>query len=489
MPQSARSSIDLLVMSDIQNIKVPMSPQSALEPLRQYRWFLIFSAFVISCALFGGSSRTDNPAMLVVRSLSVIYIIGALLLPSRRFWQGLGWPLLLLGTFAITMAIQLIPLPPAIWSQLPGHERFAAAAVASNLPQPWHPISLSPDLTINSLLALIVPLATIVGMATLPPAARRQIIPIILLSMIISAILGIGQWAGGTSSPFYIYQYTSRDLPVGLFANRNHQAVFLAIGLPLLRLWAVLPSRIVPRSTPRAWLAGSSALLMMLVILATGSRSGFVLALVAVVSGFVITPPDWKRLFRSKRSSRARVLVASTVVCIVCAAAIGSYLSGRAVSVTRLMQAGQVETDLRVRFFPIVTQMTRDFLPVGSGQGTFERLFHVYEPLWAVKRTNYNHAHNDLIELILTGGIPALLVLLGYIGFLCMRARVFLTENWSRPAIKVAAGSAVGVLLMFAASLTDYPLRTPAFAMLFSLMTVLLTVSEAGRSIEDNRSR
>ena len=52
-------------------------------------------------------------------------------------------PLILLGALAALMAIQLIPLPPGIWTALPGRERYLEAAAAIGIPQPWRPISLT----------------------------------------------------------------------------------------------------------------------------------------------------------------------------------------------------------------------------------------------------------------------------------------------------------------------------------------------------------
>jgi O-antigen ligase len=447
---------------------------------------ILFVAFLLLCVVAGGSSRADNPSQLIVRPLSVLFAIAVLMWPGPRYWSGLRWPLLLIAAFAATMALQLVPLPPAIWLSLPGHARFAAAATAAGVAQPWRPISASPDMTFNSLLALLVPLATLLGSALIAPAQRSRLIPAITAAMIASAVIGIAQWAGSQASPLYFYRYTNRDLPVGFFANRNHQAVFLAMALPLLRCWAVLPSMIVAQPRLRAWIAGAAALLIVPVVLASGSRSGLVMTVLAAIAAFVIAPPDRHAL---SGMSRKRMLIPVAAALIVVAIAIGVLVTGRAVSITRVGQLDQVDADLRFRYLPIVLGIAKDYLPFGTGYGSFDAMFRIYEPFWALKRTYFNHAHNDLLELVMTGGLPALLVLITGLGFLGVRLKAAWSWGRDRTGARMVNTGAALIAIAFAASLTDYPLRTPAMAMIFALATVWLAtpLEDTRRGAPDER--
>jgi hypothetical protein len=458
----------------------------------------LLAAFVLSCAVFGGSSRPDNATMLIVRPLAVLYITVILALPRIRYWQGLVWPMALLGAFGAVIAIQLIPLPPSAWTVLPGHARFTEAALALGRPQPWRPISVSPDMTLNALLALLIPLAVLVGAAGIEPRQRTRLIPVLLIAMIVSALFGIAQMAGSASSPLYLYRYTNRDLPVGLFANRNHQAVFLAMAFPLLRAWTVLPSKIFADPRLRGWLAGACALLMLPVVLASGSRSGLVLTLVAVCATSVIAPWDLGSILspvdkRSKHADaqrtirRRRLLVAAVITTVVLVTASVVFF-GRALSITRIGQLDQAEADLRIRFLPIVWSITRDFFPFGTGFGTFDPMFRLYEPFWALKPTFFNRAHNDFLELLMTGGLPALLVLITLIGFIVSRLRDVVGAGWRhRSTVTTKVGIAL-IMLAFAASLTDYPLRTPGMSMVFALAMVWLASPIEGKKDRTLRS-
>lgn len=463
---------------------------NAATYLLRTRWrVMLLAVFMLLCVLFGGSSRPDNPSLLVVRPFSVLYLIAALALPGVRDWTGLRWPLVLGGAFAATIALQLVPLPPGLWAMLPGHRRFLEAAAALGVAQPWHPISVAPDMTLNSLLELLVPLAVLVGAATLVPERRTDLLPVLLLAMIGSAVLGVGQWAGSSSSPLYLFRYTSRDLPVGFFANRNHQAAFMAMALPLLRAWSVLPSAIVPDWRVRRWVAAAAVVLIVPVTLASGSRSGLVLGIMGAVAALVVAPPNWRAIVE-RPFSRQRTLVALAVASLGVVVAGSVVYFGRALSITRIGELGQAEADLRIRYLPIIVRITRDFLPFGTGYGTFDAMFRLYEPFWALKPTYFNRAHNDVLELAMTGGVPGLLVLAAAIAFLVVRLRAIRTwrAGWSA-TVMVRSGIAL-LVLMFAASLTDYPLRTPAMGMVFAVALIWLALpQDRGPPVEAGNRR
>ena len=108
-------------------------------------------------------------------------------------------------------------------------------------------------------------------------------------------------------------------------------------------------------------------------------------------------------------------------------------------------------------------------------------MFRLYEPFWALKPTFFNRAHNDFLELLMTGGLPALLVLITLLGFVMYRMRDVVSAGWRhRSTITAKVGAAI-VILAFAASLTDYPLRTPGMGMVFALAMVWLASPIEGK--------
>ncbi len=115
---------------------------------------------------------------------------------------------------------------------------------------------------------------------------------------------------------------------------------------------------------------------------------------------------------------------------------------------------------MRARGLPVVLAMIRDYFPAGAGMGGFDPIFRMHEPFNLLKRTYFNHAHNDFLEIALDAGLPGLLLLAAAIGWWGLAS----ARAWRRrpDAVVVLArlGSAI-LLLVLGASLVDYPTRTP----------------------------
>lgn len=120
--------------------------------------------------------------------------------------------------------------------------------------------------------------------------------------------------------------------------------------------------------------------------------------------------------------------------------------------------------------------MLRDFMPIGSGFGSFDPVFRMYEPDELLHPGYFNHAHNDWLELALTGGLPALLLLAAFILWAGWRLYSSFRTPASDPALRVRSGGLV-LLVLAGASVSDYPLRTPILAALLALACAWLARS------------
>lgn len=235
-------------------------------------------------ALTGGFSRYDTPGLVLLRLVLVLAAGAMAILPAATEDRITRLPLLLTGLLALVIVLQLVPLPPAVWLSLSQRARYGAAAVLAGHSQPWRPISIVPVLTLNALLALLPAGVVLFGFGRLSVPQQRLGVLVLMVLATASATLGILQLAAGPNSWAYLYSKVSEGLPGGLFANRNHQAAFLAASLPLFAAWALndddaMRGRQRARGMFRTALAVAGALLALLVILASGSRSGLVLAL------------------------------------------------------------------------------------------------------------------------------------------------------------------------------------------------------------------
>ena len=96
-----------------------------------------------------------------------------------------------------------------------------------------------------------------------------------------------------------------------------------------------------------------------------------------------------------------------------------------------------------------------------------------------------NHAHNDWLELILTGGLPALALLIVAITAFCLRARQLSARRLDHFAeVRLAWLGMVLIGLAAVASLGDYPLRVPSLSCFF-VVAVLWTCCPLSKNRPD----
>jgi O-antigen ligase/tetratricopeptide (TPR) repeat protein len=447
--------------------------------------FYTLLAFLALCALGGGASRPDVLSLLYLRPAAIICLLVLILTPGRFEFRRFRFLFLLLGLFAVTIAVQLIPLPPDLWLSLPGHGRFAEGAAAASTPLPWRPLSLTPDLTLNSLLALLPPLVILVGLAAIREDQRRALLLVLIWIICADAVWSVVQFASGANSATYLYAVTNQGTPVGLFANRNHHAMLAAIGFPILALWLRMPSVSRERLRTRRWMALGIGMFLVLVIAVAGSRAGLVLGIVGILFALLLTPRSREMSVGRDRAIRAALLLVPIGLVAF------TMFAHRATSLERLTGGdANPAAEVRIESLPTLVQMTREFLPLGSGFGGFDPAFRIYEPDAALGPTYFNHAHNELIELALTGGVPALLVLLLFLGWWLARgSRWFIRNRSHLLSADFARLGAILVLLLLGASLADYPLRTPMLSVVFTIACGWLALTLPVEEPEATRER
>lgn len=417
------------------------------------------------CAVFamGGASRNDVISLIVLYPLFAVALAIFVLTPGTVRWHDVRTPLALLLAGAGIAAAQLLPLPPAMWSALPGHGRFVESATVVGMAQPWRPISLVPDLTLSSLLAFLIPVTMLVGCAAVPAARTRDLLTWVAGLAMASALLGLIQITAGPESILYHYATMNTDAPVGFFANRNHQALMLAISFPLLALWAA-QMKSHPRGAFAGWGSLGTAVALVPVILATGSRAGLVFGFVGIAAGGWVTM-GFGALRR--QTPWRRWIIWGAGVALGGIAAI-TFMVSRAASIQRAMSFSMSE-EVRLQYLPLLKQLMRTYFPVGSGLGSFDPIFRSVETLDILQPSYLNHAHNDVIEVIIETGFAGAAVLLGMTIWLVRCAWTLIASRSRSEALWFAR---VGVLLIgmvVAGSFIDYPLRTPIFAAVFAV--------------------
>lgn len=456
-----------------------MSAQSAI---------LLLGAFALLVAFLGGASRADQIHHALLRPAAALFLIPALYLIDRKSWHEMPVVLSLLGGLIVWMGLQLVPLPPTLWQALPDRAAIAELDRLTDFGDLWRPLAMAPTRGTNALFGLIVPIAALL-LALSVRSTSQLILHVILAISLINAALGFLQLAAGPNSPFYLYAYAPSGASFGLFANRNHGAVFSV--LALLVVARLMGEGAFSNKRSPAWtkIAYPVAFTMLLLsVLVTGSRTAFLALFVALaassVQAFILAgaqPSDGKhRRGRKGQHLRWYALLLAAFALGLIALFIGLE---RAPALDRLMSQDPI-ADLRWQALPVLKEMAATHWLWGSGFGSFDVLYQAYEPTELLMVAYFNHAHNDWLQIVIEGGLPACLLLAGLIVWMLL-AIGRLRHNSHRQAGNVQMIFWItAVLVVVGASLVDYPLRTPIFQAVgvWLLVSLARDQNEAGQA-------
>lgn len=386
-----------------------------------------------------------------MRTAAWLSLIGLGLFASRPPLRQAGFVAWFLAGSLALVLLQLVPLPPGLWQGLPGRDAFLGATQLVGQAAPWRPLSIVPGASWNAAGSLVVPVAILIAAVGIAERERAWLPGILLGFVLLAAIIGLLQFSGaGFNNPFV------NDTPgvvSGTFANRNHFAVFLAIGCVLAPVWAFQEGR---RPQWRAPAAVGLVLLFILTILASGSRAGMIVGVLGTATGLLAVSVSLRHELRRYPRWVVSLLLLAVAGVIVGFVAL-SVLADRAESINRVVM-GEGDEDMRTRALPILFALEKLYWPVGTGFGSFDPVFRMAEPNGLLKPTYFNHAHNDFLEILLDGGLAGALLLVGATGWWGWASfRAWFAGTGQTGA---RAGSAI-LLLILVASLFDYPARTP----------------------------
>lgn len=416
-------------------------------------------ALLLAAGFFGGASQANALSLMVVELASLpLLFVSVYRLATGRGPRGAAPALVLLALVVAIPLLQLVPLPASVWMRLPQRGPVADILSAARLGRPPLSYSLTPEDTWRALLALAPPAAMVMGVLLMSERQLRALAGLWLVIAFISLAVGVLQILGGPSSLLYFYSITNLGAPVGLFANRNHQAALLYALIPVAAAFAADFRGVV---TDRRALPAVFAILYVCVALigvaVTRSRAGVVLAAAALVASLAVA---WRSgaFRRNWRASAALGLGATVAVVAVLLFALGPILD-------RFGQSGSQE--LRFEGWPVILSAARDYLPLGSGVGSFDTIYRSVEPLNQVSPVFFNHAHNDYLEIWLETGFAGVFLLAAFALWLGVQS----VRTWTgrrTAGSELAPAMTVLVCLLLVHSAVDYPLRTETIAVLFA---------------------
>ena len=424
-------------------------------------WLL--AALLVLVFFTGGSSWISEPQLMVLYPAALIFAaLGMLTLRLEHMTRFALVGALLLGALGLTV-LHLVPLPFEWWSKLPGRELIVRIDEVVALGQIWRPLSMSPDGTLHTLLSLSVPLAVLVLGVQLRAAQHEYVLGVVLGLAGLSGAVGLLQASGAQVGLYPLASETP-----GLFANRNHQGALLAMIVPMAAAASLLGFGGQLHPLVRTFLALSMALIAIPLVVVTGSRSALVVLSVGLVfAGLIWT---WRKSNRSQGRWSARLALPLAIIATTAGLVWLTVVAARDVALDRLAAGGE---DLRWPVWQSIADMLPAYMPWGTGIGSYAEAYQVLEPDGLLRPTQSNHAHNELLEIALTAGVPGLMLL-------ALAAGALATGLWRAYSGK-ASGSAgatlsrlgIAMLVLIAvASATDYPVRTPIFSAILALGAV-----------------
>lgn len=419
----------------------------------------LVTVYFVAVLVAGGASAAGFAANVLLQLGGAVLIAACIWRPDPRGTvptTGLRWFFVALAVLAL---VQFLPLPFALWRHLPGRGEAAVAVIMLGAPRGWATLSLGPWASLASLAwwipALALFAATLRSDSPSAPTLARSVVGVALASAALALIQ-----RGGES--FYVYDITNVGAGTGFFANANHQASFL---LGALALWAALfvserAEKTRAARDPTITLAYyACALVLAFGVLLTGSVAGIGLLLPVGIGALLVTRPDL-------RLSLGRAIA---IFAVLSAAALGLAMSG--VLQDNFSGAASGEGHNRLDYLRTGLAYLKAMAPIGSGLGTFVQVYPWFESAGAIGPTYVNHAHDDLLELLLETGVFGLAALGAFVWWWIARA----TSVWraaARNPYAQAATILTGAMLIH--SVVDYPFRTAADSSLFAVACALI---------------
>jgi len=418
--------------------------------------------YLFACLILGGSAQGIWQNM-ILQLAGVALIAWAAAESSRESLVSPARQALLIAMLGIAVvALQLVPLPANLWPHLGARERIADGYRALGMPIPPAPLSLTPYLSLDSLLGLIPPLAIFCAMVRLKAYRGKWVALALVAGTVAGILIGALQVASpADQSPWYPYSETNLGTAVGFFANANHMAGLLVITIPFLAAIAAAgKTENMQRYSAVIALCMGAGLVILVGLALNGSLAGYGLALPVLAASTLIVLPAGSRL-RLWSIILAFLLVVAAVVA----------LETVPIGGTKLGEDATSSVQSRAEILATSSRALHDFLPLGSGLGSFREVYQLYELPNQVTTTYVIHAHNDYVELALETGLAGIAVLLLF--FIWWGAAVWRVWRTAEagPFARAAAIASAAILVH---SLVDFPLRTAAISACFGMCLALL---------------
>ena len=445
---------------------------SALRHTAQRLQSFELAFFLLTCFILGGTSQDVVAPKFALYLLSLVVIGRRItMVNSDSFLWEMKPVLMICGTFLCLTAAYAVPIPPSIWSALPGRGVVVEGFELAGAPLPWLPLSLSPEMTLFSMFDCLPPLAVVLLLGTRRRSSDIKYALLAIAIFVIGSVFLASLQVLKVTEALYFYEITNRDVGVGFFSNTNHFGGFLVLALPFIAaLFSASSESKRDRSSATQALCLVASLAVLMGVVLSRSLAGFILlGPVAATALYIIS-----RHVHVKRFWLLAILGAALVLVLT---DIFLFKNVWPELVDRLSKIG---SDNRKIMRATTLEAAHSFFPIGSGIGSFEEVYRLFE---GFGKKTVPHAHNEYVELFLELGLlgliwfAALFTCLGRYIWKAVRL-LWATDTQNR----LARYMAIPLVTIAVHSTVDYSSRTIAVMVLVIFAFCLLVAPPRQKS-------
>lgn len=338
-------------------------------------------------------------------------------------------------------------------------------------------LSLAPYATRLAIVQLVVYLIFFAAAQTFinDKNRLRKIVVLIVGFGSLMAFYGILQQLASLTA-IYGLRPSSQAVPFASFVNRHHFAALMemTIGLTLGLLFGKATG-----GNKRIFLL-IAAIIMGIALVFTSSRGGIVSLLVVV--GFIVAAnlrlkpneKDGEQSATTGNWRRNAVYIGGGLLIVLVLFGSALLLGGdesllRGVGLTNQADA----SGGRFHFWQIAWRIFLDHPIIGAGLDAFGTAFPRYDSWNGTYRVE--QAHNDYLQILADAGIAGFACVAAFIYLLFKKSRTVVSEASDRFGRGAGIGALAGCSGILVHSFFDFPLRTPANALFFLVLTVIAT--------------
>ena len=435
------------------------------------------AVLLVLCVVSGGDSANGNLGMMAAQMLAIpLLFIGAVRAARRGNLRSARWGVAVAFLIALLPLVQLLPIPASLW-KLPAErvsllQDLDVAGVASG----DHRWTLSPSATERDFYFLLPGLALFLCMLGLGRTAWRRMLSLLVIVCLANLALAFAQEAAGQAS-FLNPNPEFAPAMAGVFANRNHHADLLAIGLMLVAVSLLDNWKQARDSHGSLGKVGALAFVGLVFVLAlplVGSRAGVIVAMVMLMAALLTSGlPAWQ----SFRRNRVLQLGALAILIIF----VAGVLAARA-----WMQVDIASDVSRHTWLTETLRIGREHAPLGSGVGTFVPAFQQGASNAVPLDVYINNAHNEYAQWWLEAGVAGVLLTLFSLAVLIGALLALLRQRPGSTTRVVGMAAMMGIGVIVLHSTVDYPLRTQAMSAIFGILAgIALGAASTGSTVKE----